>query len=174
MPFGWGKGHQRVSLRRADSPAARGANPASPIQCNFTIPDNEPLGQPVGLQRDPSIDKGSIAARNGKLQVGDTLVSVSGMATEGKEVAMITDMGRNIEFVAMRKDARARASSAAAGVLEERGCRRAEVGSAAARGVTYRPICELYSAASEGVSCARNARFYVCVECTKRVDTKLV
>ena len=58
-----------------------------------------------------SIDKGSIAARNGKLQVGDTLVSVNGMATDGKEVAaMIAELGRNVEFVAMRKDSSRRSS----------------------------------------------------------------
>ena len=58
-----------------------------------------------------SIDKGSIAARNGKLQVGDTLVSVNGMATEGRGVAArIVEPGRNVESVAMRKDSSRRSS----------------------------------------------------------------
>ena len=55
--------------------------------------------------------KSFYAARNGKLQVGDTLVSVNGMATDGKEVAaMIAELGRNVEFVAMRKDSSRRSS----------------------------------------------------------------
>jgi hypothetical protein len=79
MPFGWGKGHQRVNSDALDSDTlAEAKSGFSTIQCNFTIPDNEPLGnratahqpplrceaasdcmltarlrhQPVGLQRD--------------------------------------------------------------------------------------------------------------------------
>ena len=113
MPFGWGKGHQRVNSDALDSDTlAEAKSGFSTIQCNFTIPDNEPLGINLSVYNViESIDKGSIAARNGKLQVGDTLVSVNGMATDGKEVAaMIAELGRNVEFVAMRKDSSRRSS----------------------------------------------------------------
>ena len=47
MPFGWGKGHQRVNSDALDSDTlAEAKSGFSTIQCNFTIPDNEPLGKP--------------------------------------------------------------------------------------------------------------------------------
>ena len=45
MPFGWGKGHQRVNSDAPDADTlAEAKSGFSTIQCNFTIPDNEPLG----------------------------------------------------------------------------------------------------------------------------------
>ena len=112
MPFGWGKGHQRVNSDALDGDTITEVKAGfQTVQASFAIPENEPLGITLSVYNEiTAIDKGSIAYRNGKLQVGDTLVSVNGMSTDGKEVAqMITDT-RNVEFVAMRKDSSRRSS----------------------------------------------------------------
>ena len=54
MPFGWGKGHQRVNSDALDSDTlAEAKSGFSTIQCNFTIPDNEPLGKPRQRHQSP-------------------------------------------------------------------------------------------------------------------------
>ena len=77
---------------------------------------------------------------------------------------MITDMGRNIEFVAMRKDS-SRRSSISDGRRSSKSEAAAEPGDRR-RGRRAGRCVAGYEPASEGVSCARNARVSTCVECT--------